>query len=218
MLGWWLRHDQLLRNSVWWCTGIKNGANWHGYPRVGWTFRPWPSVRINITTLPHAHTRIRGKNWVATVIHDFGYVNHGSSTNYVIDMPNCREQSVWPKTYVCIFPYSHKISTRKLCFNFIRYIKYFAVTSLYIYNFVIIRESLPKNICHEMWGDVSFVWTVHVACFRTRSVESFWPILVILVRPLCISNVIFHTKFVNYYDVLKPCNTKRKSYTKNGNG
>jgi len=75
------------------------------------------------------------------------------------------------------------------------------VTSLYIYNLVIIRESLPTNVYHEMW-DVSSVLTVHVACFRRRSLDNFWAILFILVRPSCISNVISHTKFVNYYDVL----------------
>jgi hypothetical protein len=111
-------------------------------------------------------------------------------------------------SYVRIVPYSHKISTRKLCFSFIRYIKYVAVTSLYIYN--LIRESFPTNVYHEMW-DVSSVWTVHVACFRTRKLDNFWAILFILVRPSCIYNVIFHTKFVNYYDVLKSCSTNRKS-------
>ena len=47
--------------------------------------------------------------------------------------------------------------------------------------------------------------------FRTRSFDNVWAALFILVRPSCISNVICHTKFVNYHDVLKPCNTNRKS-------
>jgi len=55
---------------------------------------------------------------------------------------------------------------------------------------------------HAVW-DVSSVWAVYVACFRTTKFDNFWAILFILVRPSCI-NVIFHTKFVNYCDVLKP--------------
>ena len=75
---------------------------------------------------------------------------------------------------------------------------------------VIFRETLPTNVYRTM-GDVSCVWTVHVVYFRTRSFDDFGAVLSVLVRHLCISNVICHTKFVNYPDVLKPCNTNRKS-------
>jgi hypothetical protein len=59
------------------------------------------------SVLPHAHTLIRALNTVATVIHDFSYVNHGSSTHYIIDMPNRKQHSAYDCklcSYCPIFP------------------------------------------------------------------------------------------------------------------